>query len=299
MYGLDAPAIIQPELVFELPEQYKTVAKGPRSPTRTSVGGTTLEGPVFDKEGNLYFVDIPHGRIFVARTSGQVELVIEYEGEPNGLKFDRDGTLIIADHDHGLLRLDLSTNAMTTITKGPEKENFKGVNDLIFGRDGSLYFTDQGATGMHDPSGRVYRRSPDGALSVIVSNMPSPNGLVFNEQETILYVAATRSSSIWLLPLTANGGMSKAGLFARLPGGGPDGMAGDIAGNIAVAHPSLGCVWLFNRKGIPTHRVLGPDGAHVTNIAYGGEDNRWLYYTDGTSYGIWRALMPHAGRALY
>jgi gluconolactonase len=241
---------------------------------------------------------VPHGRIFVARTDGTVELVLEYGGEPNGLKFDSAGSLVICDHHLGLLRFDLVAGQLSSLCRGPEKEHFKGVNDLVFGRDGALYFTDQGGTGMHDPSGRVYRLGPDGDLRALVTNVPSPNGLVFNESETILYVAATRSSSIWMLPLTKAGGVTKAGIFARMPGGGPDGMAADVAGNIAVAHPSLGCVWLFNRKGIPTHRVLGPSGAHVTNIAYGGPDNDWLYYTDGTSFGIWRARMPHPGRAL-
>jgi gluconolactonase len=33
--------------------------------------------------------------------------------------------------------------------------SFKGINDLAFDSRGNLYFTDQGQTGMHDPTGRL------------------------------------------------------------------------------------------------------------------------------------------------
>ena len=59
------------------------------------------------------------------------------------------------------------------------REGFRGVNDCTFAMNGDLYFTDQGQTGLHDPAGRAYRlRAGASQADALVSNVPSPNGLV-------------------------------------------------------------------------------------------------------------------------
>ena len=65
-----------------------------------------LEGPSFDREGNLWFVDIPFGRIFRITPKGDWELVTQYDGWPNGLKFHKDGRAFITDYKAGLLSLE-------------------------------------------------------------------------------------------------------------------------------------------------------------------------------------------------
>ncbi|WP_369334447.1 SMP-30/gluconolactonase/LRE family protein, partial [Stenotrophomonas maltophilia] len=52
-----------------------------------------LEGPSFDRDGNLYLTDIPFGRIFKITPDNQWTLVAEYDGWPNGLALHRDGAL--------------------------------------------------------------------------------------------------------------------------------------------------------------------------------------------------------------
>ncbi len=71
-----------------------------------------------------------------------------------------------------------------------------------------------------------------------------------------------------------NGNVTKAGLFARLPSLGPDGMAIDDTGNVAVAHPGIGIVWLFDRRGLPVARIESCKGPMILNITYGGAQNR-------------------------
>ena len=41
-------------------------------------------------------MDIAFGRIYRANPTGEVELLIEYDGEPNGLKIHRDGRIFVA-----------------------------------------------------------------------------------------------------------------------------------------------------------------------------------------------------------
>src|SRR5688500_14689879 len=65
-----------------------------------------LEGPSFDRKGNLWCVDIPFGRIFKIDKSGEWDLVAQYDGWPNGLKIHKNGTVFVADYKKGLLTLD-------------------------------------------------------------------------------------------------------------------------------------------------------------------------------------------------
>src|SRR6267142_6492126 len=65
-----------------------------------------LEGPSFDRAGNLWCVDIPFGRIFRVSAKGEGQLAAQYDGWPNGLKIHKDGRIFIADYRRGILVLD-------------------------------------------------------------------------------------------------------------------------------------------------------------------------------------------------
>jgi gluconolactonase len=162
-----------------------------------------------------------------------------------------------------------------------------------------MYFTDQGQTGLQDPTGRVYRWR-DGALDLLIGTVPSPNGLVMNLAETQLFVAVTRANAVWRLPLMPDGGVSKVGVFIQLSGGGgPDGMALDSAGNLYVAHVGNGCVWSFSPLGHPLHCIVSCTGLWTTNMAFGGPENRSLFITESDSGTVLRAEVTVAGKKMY
>lgn len=259
-----------------------------------------LEGPSFDRAGNLYVVDIPFGRVFRVSLDGVWTVVTEYDGWPNGLKIHRDGRIFIADYKRGIMLLDPASGTVTPLIETVRSESFKGVNDLVFGDNGDLYFTDQGQTGLHDPTGRVYRYAAAGRLELLVSTMPSPNGLVLNRRETQLYVGVTRGNAVWRLPLFGDGGVSKVGLFIQLSGGlaGPDGMALDAEDGLIVAQPGM-TVWRFDRVGRPTHHIEPQGECFVTNVAFGGPDRTSLFMTDSGRGFILKAEMPVAGKPMF
>ena len=293
MYFGPPPQVIESEVFTSIPEQYRLATAGPNK----GKAKCFLEGPSFDREGNLYCTDIPCGRIFKISPRAQWELVAEYDGEPNGLKIHQDGRIFIADHKNGILLLDPKRGSVTPVIEGPSKERFKGVNDLIFAANGDLYFTDQGQTGLHDPTGRVYRYTASGHLQCLIDTVPSPNGLVFNVHENALFVAATRANAVWRIPFGAAGSINAVGLFVQLFSAGPDGMALDEDGNVVVAHPTLGLVWVFSKYGVPLYQVKSCRGERTTNIAYGGEDRRTLFITEAGH--ILMAKMPVAGKRMY
>jgi gluconolactonase len=255
-----------------------------------------IEGPSFDRDGNLYIVDIPYGRIFRIDPAGEWTLVAQYDGEPNGLKFHPDGRILIADYRRGLLELDPVNGAVAPLLARRNGESFKGINDLAIASNGDIYFTDQGQTGLQDPTGRVYRLTGDGRLDCLIDTGVSPNGLVLDLHEQFLYVAMTRDNAVWRGALQRGGGISKVGRFCTLFGtSGPDGLALDEAGNLAVAHASLGHVFLFAPNGECIARVRSPAGPTVTNVAYGGAGRRQLFATESMTGSILVADMPVAG----
>ncbi len=259
-----------------------------------------LEGPSFDRHGNLWVTDIPYGRVFRVEPGGVFALVAEYDGWPNGLKIHRDGRIFITDYKRGLMLLDPKSGAVAPFLTHWRSESFKGVNDLVFASNGDLYFTDQGQTGLHDPTGRVFRLSAEGRLECLIDTVPSPNGLVLDLEESVLYVAVTRDNAVWRLPLMPDGGVSKVGAFLRLSGGtGPDGLALDADGNLYVCHVGMGSVWVFSPLGEPLYRIRSCAGLTTTNLAFGGAESRELYITESESGSILRATVPVPGRPMF
>lgn len=298
-----APPVIETEVFARLPDRLRK--DGSRSDwvvnqPGLSFGHSLLEGPSFDRDGTLYCVDIAHGRILTVSPQGDFDVVAEYDGWPNGLKIHRDGRIFIADYKHGIMQFDRGTGRVEPILERFRVERFKAVNDLVFASNGDLYFTDQGHTGLHDPSGAVYRWRADGRLERLLDNVPSPNGIALSRDETAVFVCVTRANAVWRVPLMPDGGIAKVGVFVQMSGGnGPDGLAVDAEGSLAVAHVGFGAVWLFSRRGEPLARINSCADDHTTNVAYGGPDNRDLYITESESGCILRARMDVPGRPMF
>lgn len=259
-----------------------------------------LEGPSFDREGNLYCTDIPYGRVFRISPEGKFAVVTEYDGEPNGLKIHKDGRIFIADQKNGILVLEPGAVQPKPFLARAFLERLKGPNDLVFASNGDLYFTDQGQSGYQDPTGRLIRVRVNGTVEVLLNNIPSPNGLVLTADESTVLLAVTRANAVWRVPLTGNR-VSKVGTFIQMSGGGgPDGMAIDEQGNLAVAHAGLGSVWLFSPLGEPLYRISSCTGGRMTtNLAYGGPQRKTLFITESSTGTVIAAQMDVPGRVMY
>jgi gluconolactonase len=299
------PPTIETRVFAKLPDSLR-ISNRATEWTRTHTvqhGAPTsfLEGPAFDRAGRLYCTDIPYGRIFRIDERGQFHVIAEYDGEPNGLKIHKDGRLFITDHKHGLMVLEPDSGKVEPFFIRPHSERFKGLNDLAFASNGDIYFTDQGESGLHDPTGRLFRLTVDGRLDLLLSNIPSPNGLTLDLAETTVYLNVTRMNAVWRVPLDPVRGVGKVGVFVYLSGGmGPDGATMDSEGNLVVAHTGRGTVWLFDVYGEPILRVLSPTrGGRTTNVAYGGPALKTLFITESNTGQILAADMPVPGRPLY
>jgi gluconolactonase len=202
----------------------------------------------------------------------------------------------------GLLSLDTKTGKIETILGSMYSEAFKGLNDLHFASNGDLYFTDQGQTGIVDPTGRVFRLRANGQLDRLALNVPSPNGITLSTTEKHVYVAVTRSQQIWRLPLMADGSVSKTGVAIQLSGGaaGPDGIEMDSENGLLVCHLGVG-IWRFDSNMLPTHLVYSENKHHhhLANLCFGGPDGKDLYITESMSGDILKVRLPVAGKKMF
>lgn len=303
MWNLDfqPPTVIEATVLARLPDELRRPLRSEWADANKPghVVDCFLEGPAFDRAGNLWLTDIPHGRIFRVSPALEWTVVAQYDGWPNGIAIHRDGSLWVTDYRRGLLRLDPATGALSTILGHRNSESFKGLNDLVFDPAGRCFFTDQGQTGVHDPSGRVYRWSPDGRLDCLLANAPSPNGIALDATGRVLWVAVTRANAVWRGPLLADGSVSKMGAFRTFFGAsGPDGLAPDVDGGIVVAHASLGGAFVLNALGEVTHFVRSPAGPTVTNVAF-RPGSATAVFTDSASGAVLEAALPRAGLLPY
>lgn len=290
----DPPRVLTPTLLSRLPAALRRPQRSAWADANR--GGAPidsfLEGPCFDAAGTLFCTDIPHGRIF--RVAGAAwEEVASYDGWPNGLAA-RGAELLVADYRHGLLTLDPASGGMAPVLETVLSEGFRGLNDLVPHPDGSLLFTDQGQTGLQDPTGRVYRLHGDGRLDRLIGNGPSPNGIALNRAATHVYVAMTRSCEVWRFALRPDALVAKANLFFRTPAGtvGPDGMAVDAHDRLFVANPGHGQIWVVDAHGVPTHRIdCTGFGRMPTNCAF-APDGRTLVITESESACLLAAEIP-------
>jgi gluconolactonase len=287
MYLETPPRLIETKIFSAMPAEFQRTgvrsdwadANRPGVPT-----DSFIEGPSFDADGHLYIVDIPFGRIFRISPDGQWTLVIEYDGWPNGLKIDPKGRILVADYMHGIMELDAKAGRMLPILTARNSESFKGCNDLHLASNGDIYFTDQGQTGLHDPTGRVFRLATSGRLDCLLDTGISPNGLVLDPGEGVLFVAMTRDNAVWRLPFMKDGSVSKVGRFCSTFGpSGPDGMTMDSAGRLFVGHASLGHVFVFAPNGELIARIKSCAGASCTNVAIGGASRDRLYITESAT----------------
>lgn len=256
-----------------------------------------LEGPAFDREGQLWVTGLESGKVLRVDANGRCTEISKVGRVLNGSKFDGQGRLLLTDAEMGLLRYDTASGEVKVLRSKNGREMFRGLNDSVVDRSGGIYFTESWGSNALKRDGRVFYLPADDIeagkrdLVVVATGIGFPNGLALSPDEKDLFVGEYSQNQILKLPLSAPGvvGMhSIPHIFARLVGGrGPDGMAVDASGNVWAAHYLAGEVVVIDANGFPYGAIKLPGGAGmgVTNIAFRGG---YLYITEAFKDEIWR-----------
>ncbi len=271
-------------------------------------GYAWTEGPVWDKaKARLLFSDIPGNRIISWSEGKGAEVFLKPSGytgaaeftgrEPgsNGLAFDKEGRLLLCQHgDRRLARLE-ADGKFTTLADRYEGKRVNSPNDLILLANGDILFTDP-AYGLpktfDDPARElpftgVYRRNPDGTVTLLVKDQSAPNGVALSPDGKTLYVAnSDPKRAVWMAyEMRDNGTVGPGRVFfdatawvGSTQPGLPDGMKVDARGNLFATGP--GGLLVFAPDG--THLGTIETGVPTANCAWGG-DGSTLFITANTA----------------
>jgi gluconolactonase len=244
----------------------QVVAKGLQSP----------EGPSFDRNGVLHFVDWDAGSVYRLDQAGNLREFVNTGGTPTGSKFHKNGNLYVADGDLGILIIE-PNGKMHVAASHWDGQKFRGPNDLAFAPNGDLYFTDPKGSDPEHPIGNVFILRQSGEVELFDGGFQFPNGIVVSDDGHTLYVAETFQNRILAFELDTQGYKKSRRIYAQLEGGiGPDGMTFGEDGNLYVAHFGKGVVAVIDPHGqIIAELKLG--GQNPTNVAFWAGD---LYVTE-------------------
>lgn len=262
------------------------------------------EGPVWVPSGGyLLFSDIPRNTVYKWKEGEGLSVFMRpagyngaeppgYELGTNGLLIDPEGNLVVCDHGNRMVaRIDTTNFTRTPLADRYDGKRLNSPNDAVFKSNGDLYFTDpsyglQGANESplkEQPHNGVYRRTPDGTVTLLTDTLTFPNGIAFSPDEKTLYVAVSDGERpFWAAyDVQDDGTIANGRVFfdARsLRGAGkrglPDGLKVDVHGNLFATGPG-GVI------------VFSPDGKHLGTIETGqatancafGDDGSTLYIT--------------------
>ncbi len=265
-------------------------------------GGTMgpAEGPLWWKEGGyLLFNDIHNNKRMKYTPGRGVTVDLEPSNRANGLTRDAKGRLVSCEHETRRVTRRELDGSLTVIANSFQGRRLNRPNDAIVKSDGSYYFTDPHHTitpeqwDLTFPG--VYRVTPDlGTMTLVTDSFLAPNGLAFSPDEKLMYINDSRRGHIRAFEMLPNGLLAKHTdrVFADLRGsepGVPDGMKVDSAGNVYCG--GAGGLWILDPQGKKLGRIVHGHPA-TTNIAFGGDDWKTLYFTSRTHLGAVNVKIP-------
>jgi len=235
-----------------------------------------IEGPAFDKKGNLYVVNYEKdGTIGLVKPDGTVELFITLpEGSTaNSIKFDSKGTMYLADFSgHNVLTVDMKTKAIGTYVHSAD---FNQPNDICINKKDQIFASDPN---WKESKGQIWRIDAGGKAVLLTNDMGTTNGITLSPDEKILYVNESVQRKIWAFDVDAKGNISNKRLFAEFPDYGFDGMACDKKGNLYVTRYGKGTVEVLSPQGKVIHSIV-LKGKNCSNLVFGGPDGKTVFVT--------------------
>jgi gluconolactonase len=274
---------------FAAEEPQKIPGVGKVGPVvKLHTGFTFTEGPAADREGNVYFTDIPKERIHKVDTKGKLTTFREKTNKANGLMVAASGEIYACEMAGQVVAYSADGKKRRVLAGKHNGKRFNAPNDLVIDSAGGVYFTDPafGApTPLPQGKTAVYYLSADGKTTRIVEGLPNPNGVILSPDEKTLYVIPTGQADMMAYPVEAPGKIGKGKVFCTLkqPGkvknSGGDGLTVDVKGNLYITS-QLG-LQVFDKAGKYLGTIKIPEGP--ANVTFGGPDSKTLYVTARTS----------------
>jgi sugar lactone lactonase YvrE len=274
-------------------------------------GGDFYEGLRWH-DGRWWVSDFYRSTVTTVDASGRAEEVLRIDGEPSGLGWLPDGSLLVVSMSaRRILRWPGSGEPsvyadLASLLPG-------SANDMVVGPAGDVYVGNFGfdlMTGEEPRPTQMVHVDPSGRAELVPGDLVFPNGSVITPDGATLIVAETFGARLSAFDVAADGSLSGHRVWAAIESEGfsPDGIALDADGHIWAADAQGGRVVRVAEGGTIAGELRMPDGLGCFACMLGGEDGRTLLMAAAPDYfadkrrGAGEAVLltaqvdvPHAG----
>jgi sugar lactone lactonase YvrE len=255
-------------------------------------GGAFFEGPRWH-EGQWWLSDFYRHLVLSVTPSGEPREVLEVEGQPSGLGWMPDGSmLVVSMRDHRVLRW----SAEAGVSEHADLSEFCGghLNDMVVDAHGRAYVGNFGfdlMTGADPVPANLVRVDPDGAATIAARDLLFPNGSVITPDGRTLVVGETGGARYTSFTINDDGSLTDRRVWAQLAPTpelttfaetfgqlrvGPDGCGLDAENHIWCADEVNARCIRIAPGGEVVEEIAAPDGLDFFACMLGGEDGRTL-----------------------
>ena len=260
--------------------------------TTLADGGTFFEGPRW-YDGRWFVSDFYRHAVLSVTPDGAQETVMEVPGQPSGLGWLPDGSmLVVSMRDHRLLRRRPSGQ----VTEHADLTPYCGghLNDMVVDSRGHAYVGNFGfdlMTGEDPRTASLVQVDPSGRTAIAAEDIVFPNGSVITPDGSTLIVGETLACRYTAFSIAADGSLGNRRVWAQMAPSPELGPFGDMLPHITVAPDGCcldaeGHIWAADAVGARCIRVA-PGGAIVDEVRapaglgafacmLGGDDGRTL-----------------------
>jgi gluconolactonase len=230
---------------------------------------------------------------------GTVDVVAETGAFLLGIAFDGDGACYACDMSGRILRVD-PRGPVDVFAEAVEGRRLRTPNFPAFTSDGTLWFSDSGSAWNADDGALI--RVPRASDPELASDEPRlfPNGIAIPSDESSLYLVESRRPGIVKFELV-DGVLGQMTEALRMHHVVPDGLAFAADGTLYISCWRPDRVYLW-REGASSEVFLDDPTAEYlntpTNLCFGGDDFRRLYFASLGGWTITQIDVPHVGQRL-
>jgi gluconolactonase len=234
------------------------------------------EGPAVNAKGEVFYNDVGSAKTYKVGLDGKVSEFLADSQGGDGQAFGPDGKLYAcAGKVNAILGWDEQAQSKQ-VTNG-----WRG-NDMVVRADGTAWVTEPGWDGK-SPS-KIWMVPKEGEPKVVDTGLKFSNGITLSPDQSLLYVADSRSHWVYSYQVKADGtlGAKQKYYWIHSPDtaddSGADGLEVDSAGRLYVA-TRMG-IQVCDQAGRVNCILPTPNGK-VSNLTFGGEKFDTLFATCG------------------